>query len=46
MLNWKGFFEKPVDTGEVMKSATILIAHIGVFFGMAMFIFQKKDILS
>jgi ABC-2 type transport system permease protein len=46
MLNWKGFFEKPVDTGEVMKSATILIAHIGVFFAMAMFIFQKKDILS
>jgi ABC-2 type transport system permease protein len=46
MLNWKGFFEKPVDTGEVTKSATILIAHIGVFFAMAMFIFQKKDILS
>lgn len=46
MLNWKGFFENPVDTREVMKSAVILLLHIGVFFTLAMVIFQKKDILS
>jgi ABC-2 type transport system permease protein len=46
MLNWKGFFENPVDRGEVMKSAVVLLAHIGVFYTMAMVIFQKKDILS
>lgn len=46
MLNWKGFFEKPVDSGEVMKSAIILLVHIIVFFTIAMAVFQKKDILS
>ena len=46
MLNWKGFFEKPVDSGEVMKSAMILLAHVGVFFSLTMVVFQRKDILS
>lgn len=46
MLNWKGFFENPVDIGEVMKSASILLVHIGVFFTGAIVVFQKKDILS
>ncbi len=46
MLNWKGFFESPVDAGEVMKSAGILLAHIGAFFIIAVVVFQKKDILS
>jgi ABC-2 type transport system permease protein len=46
MLNWKGFFEKPVDTSEVAKSATVLAAHIVVFVSLAVFIFCKKDILT
>jgi ABC-2 type transport system permease protein len=46
MLNWKGFFENPVDSGEVMKSAGILLAHIGVFLAIAIVVFRKKDILS
>ena len=46
MLNWKGFFERPVDYGEVLKSAFILVAHIVIFVSLTFYIFQKKDILS
>jgi ABC-2 type transport system permease protein len=46
MLNWKGFFERPVDGGEVLKSAIALILHIFLFVSSAIFIFRKKDILT
>jgi len=46
MLNWKGFFEEPVNYREVLKSATILIGHIVFFVFTAIAIFKKKDILS
>jgi ABC-2 type transport system permease protein len=46
MLNWKGFFEKPVDKSEVVKSAAVLAAHILLFVSLATYIFRKKDILT
>lgn len=46
MLNWKGFFEDPVDYREVFKSIFVLVAHIIVFVSLAIAIFKKKDILS
>lgn len=46
MLNWKGFFDRPVDYREVGKSAAILTGHIVLFVGAAIYLFRKKDILS
>jgi len=46
MLNWKGFFDRPVDGPEVLKSALILIGHIVLFVGLAIYLFREKDILS
>ena len=46
MLNWKGFFENPVDKSEVLKSAVVLLFHIVLFLSAAIFVFRKKDILS
>lgn len=46
MLNWKGFFENPVDNTEVLKSAAVLLFHIVLFLSAAIFVFRKKDILS
>jgi ABC-2 type transport system permease protein len=46
MLNWKGFFDNPVDYGEVLKSAFVLLAHIVIFVTLTIFIFRRKDILS
>ncbi|HVG11390.1 MAG TPA: ABC transporter permease subunit [Flavisolibacter sp.] len=46
MLNWKGFFERPVDGAEVLKSAGILLFHIVLFLSVTIFAFRRKDILS
>lgn len=46
MLNWKGFFDRPVDSAEVLKSALVLTAHIIIFVSLAIWSFRKKDILS
>lgn len=46
MLNWKGFFERPVDEGEVLKSALVLLFHIVVFVSLAIYRFHRKDVLS
>jgi ABC-2 type transport system permease protein len=46
MLNWKGFFERPIDSGEVLKSALVLTAHIVLFVSLAFAAFRRKDILS
>jgi len=46
MLNWKGFFDQPIDGMEVLKSAAILVLHIILFLSTTVFIFRRKDILS
>ncbi len=46
IMSWRLFFEDPLDLKEIFKSAANLLAHIVVFFGLTLFIFKKKDILS
>jgi ABC-2 type transport system permease protein len=46
MLNWKGFFDRPVDKPEVLKSALFLTGHIVFFVSLSIYIFRKKYILS
>jgi ABC-2 type transport system permease protein len=46
MLNWKGFFERPVDYKEIGKSITVLVIHITFFISLAIIVFRRKDILS
>jgi len=46
MLNWKGFFDRPVDHLEVLKSAVVLALHTLVFVSLSIYIFNKKDVLS
>ncbi|RYY41802.1 MAG: hypothetical protein EOO08_01345 [Chitinophagaceae bacterium] len=46
MLNWKGFFERPIDGAEIAKSAGILLLHIVGLVGATLFIARRKDILS
>ncbi|MGZ8545570.1 MAG: ABC transporter permease [Flavisolibacter sp.] len=46
MLNWKGFFDRPVDRAEVLKSIAVLAGHIIFFVSLAIYFFRKKDILS
>ena len=58
MIGWKGFFDVKANTENeaivgsiehlpsVLTSAIVLVLHIGLFLGVAMFAFRKKDILS
>lgn len=46
IMSWRLFFENPLDINEILKSAVNLIIHIVVFFGLTLFIFRKKDILT
>jgi ABC-2 type transport system permease protein len=58
MLGWKGFFDIKATTANsaipgsiqnlpaILRSAVILIAHIILFVGTAVFIFRRKDVLS
>jgi ABC-2 type transport system permease protein len=46
MLNWKGFFDRPVDKPEVLKSALFLVGHIAFFVSLSIYIFRRKDVLS
>jgi len=46
IMSWRLFFENPLDANEILKSAANLIIHIVVFFGLTLFIFRKKDILT
>jgi ABC-2 type transport system permease protein len=46
MLNWKGFFDQPVDIREVLKSMLVLLFHIVLFVSLAIWVFRKKDVLS
>jgi ABC-2 type transport system permease protein len=46
ILRWREFFNDPVDTFNIIKSALILLGHIILFFGLTAFFFRKKDILS
>ena len=58
MLGWKGFFDVKLNSeneqiigsveniSAVIRSAVILVIHIGGFWGASVFFFKKKDIMS
>jgi len=46
MMDWREFFDDPVDWLEIIKSVLILCGHVLLFFTATSFIFRKKDILS
>ncbi|RTL50515.1 MAG: hypothetical protein EKK39_09510 [Sphingobacteriales bacterium] len=58
MVAWKEFFDLKVNAdntalkgtlqnkSQIVQSAWILIAHIVLFVGVAMFVFKRKDILT
>ena len=46
MMNWREFFDDPLDFAEITKAVLVLSGHIIVFFTATSLIFNKKDILS
>jgi len=46
MAAWRFMFDKPLLLNELWFSLTVLLAHIFVLLGIALYKFQRKDILS
>jgi ABC-2 type transport system permease protein len=46
MLNWREFFNDPLNISDIAKAVLILTGHILIFFSASAYIFKKKDILS
>ncbi len=46
MNTWKELFRDPVDLGEVIRSSLVLAGHIVGLFGITLYLFNRKDIVS
>lgn len=46
MADWKSFFNKPTDYSTVWNSLLILGLHIFGLYGLTLFLFSRKDILT
>ncbi len=46
MLSWRLFFDDPINVSEILKSVAVLFGHIMLFYGLAAYIFKRKDILT
>ena len=46
MSSWRLFFDNPIDLSKILESTLILVGHILAFFGVTVYIFNKKDILT
>lgn len=46
MMAWRSFFEDPLPTGKILNSIVILLIHIVGLLTIAVYKFNKKDILS
>jgi ABC-2 type transport system permease protein len=46
MNSWRMLFDDPVDIHKILESVVVLAGHIAVFFGVTVYIFHKKDILT
>lgn len=46
MIAWRNFFEDPLPIGKILNSVEILLIHIIGLLAIAVYKFNKKDILS
>ncbi len=43
---WQMFFSFNIDRAEVIKNGAVLLGHTGLFYGLTVFCFSRKDILT
>ena len=46
MAAWRSFFDDPVPISDIVNSIVVLVVHNVVLLSIALFKFNKKDILS
>jgi ABC-2 type transport system permease protein len=46
MIIWKNMFDNPIDYAQIDQSLGVLVGYVVVFMGVAVYHFNKKDILN
>ena len=46
MMTWHLVFDDPINYDEIIKNCLVLTGHIIGFFGITLFLFKRKDILT
>lgn len=46
MYKWNEFFRYEIDYGEIYVSISVLLVHVFGLYGITLFLFKRKDILS
>jgi ABC-2 type transport system permease protein len=46
MIAWRNFFEDPIPSAKILKSISVLLIHVVGLLSIAVYKFNKKDILS
>jgi len=46
MASWRSFFDDPIPKQQIINSVLVLLIHIVCLLGIALYKFNKKDILS
>lgn len=46
MIIWKNMFDNPIDYAQINQSLGVLVGYVVVFMGIAVYHFNKKDILN
>ncbi len=46
MIVWKSFFDQPLPVRQIVQSMSVMLLHIAGFTGLALYHFNRKDLLS
>lgn len=46
MISWRSLFEDPIPVSTIISSCVILVLHIALFLGIAIYYFKRKDITT
>lgn len=46
MMDWRLFFDSPLDTGEIVKAVLFLSSHVSGLYLLTFYLFKRKDVLS
>lgn len=46
MIVWRNSFDLPISTSQIITSVLVMLVHIAVFLSVAIYRFNKKDILA
>jgi ABC-2 type transport system permease protein len=46
MIVWKSFFDNPLPVAQIVQSIAVMLLHIAGFTGLAIYHFNRKDILT